>query len=92
MIIDILIGAVAIWLGLFLVDYTRMTEINVHWWQWALTVGGIIFAIITFEAILGLLEEGLPQGALVIGSLMGIIVVVWGVLLRRFVFKASSIN
>lgn len=86
MIIHLLIGALAM-AGLFmLVDYTHKKEMNINWWQWFLTVLGIMYAVFVLEMIVGFLGEGAPRAALVMGLVTGIVAIIWGVLLRRFVF------
>jgi len=46
----------------------------------------LFYAVFVLEVIVGFLGEGAPQAALVMGLLTGIIAIVWGVLLKRFVF------
>ena len=89
MIIHLIIGALAM-AGIFLlVDYARKNEMKLNWWQWLLTVLGILYTVFVLELIVGFLGEGVPQAALVMGLMTGILAVVWGVLLRRFVFKKA---
>jgi hypothetical protein len=89
MIIHLLIGALAMTVFFLLVDYVRKREIKLAWWHWTLTVLGIIYTVFVLELIVGFLGEGAPQAALVMGLITGIIAIVWGVLLRRFVFKKA---
>ena len=86
MIIHILIGALAMATLLLLVGYARKNELTLKWWHWLLTGLGIIYAIFVLELIVGFLGEGAPQAALVMGGMTGIVGVIWGVLLKRFVF------
>ena len=72
-----------------LMDYSRKKEMNINWWQWSLTVLGILYAVFVLEMIVGFLGESAPQAALVMGLVTGIVAVVWGVLLRRFIFKKA---
>jgi hypothetical protein len=51
---------------------------------------GILYAVFVVEIIVGYLEEGAPQAALVMGLATGLFAVVWGVLLGRFVFLKAS--
>ena len=89
MIIHLLIGALAM-AGLFmLVDYVRKNEMKLTWWHWSLTVLGILYAVLVLEMIVGFLGEGAPQAALVMGLVTGIVAIIWGVLLRRFIFKKA---
>lgn len=89
MIVHILIGALAMAGLLLLVDYTRKNKLTLKWWHWLLTVLGIIFAVFDLEMIVGFLAEGAPQAALVMGGGTSIFVIVWGVLLGRFVFAKA---
>lgn len=45
-----------------------------------------LYAIFVLEVIVTFLSEGALQATLVMGIITGIIAVIWGVLLRRFVF------
>lgn len=89
MIIHLFIGALAMAGMLFLFDYTRKKDLHVKWWQWLLTVLGMIYAVFVLELIAGFLGEGAPQAALVMGLITGIIAIIWGVLLGRFVFARA---
>ena len=89
MIVHLLIGALAMTGFFLLVDYVRKREINLTWWHWTLTVLGILYTVFVLELIVGFLGEGAPQAALVMGLITGIVAIVWGVLLRRFVFKKA---
>ena len=91
MIVHILIGALAMAGLLLLVDYTRKNDMSLNWWHWLLTVLGIIFAVLDLEMIVGFLAEGAPQTALVMGGGTSIFVVIWGVLLFRFVFNKQAV-
>jgi len=77
------VATVGLWL---LATYARRKELQLKWWQWALTVMGIAYAVFVIEVIIGFLAEGEPRAALVMGILTGIFAVIWGVLLSRFVF------
>ena len=86
MIVHLLIGALAATGLLLLVDYARKNDLTLKWWHWLLTVLGILYAVFVLELIVGFFSEGVPQAALVMGGMTGIVGVVWGVLLKRFVF------
>ena len=90
MIAHLLIGALAGATLLLLVDYARKNDLTLKWWHWLLTVLGILYAVFVLELIVGFFSEGAPQAALVMGGMTGIVGVVWGVLLRRFVFAKQS--
>ena len=89
MIVHLLIGALATAVLLFLVDYSRKNGMKLTWWQWLLTVLGVLYTVFVLELIVGFLGEGAPRAALVMGLVTSIIAVVWGVLLRRFVFAKA---
>ena len=87
MIIHLMIGALAM-AGLFiLIDYSRKKDIQLAWWHWLLTALGIIYSVFVLELIIGFIGEGAGQAALVMGIITGLVAVVWGVLMARFVFK-----
>jgi hypothetical protein len=44
------------------------------------------------EVIVSFLREGTPKGAVVTGTLLGFLAVVWFALLARFVFKSKAGN
>ena len=86
MIVHLIIGAMAMAGLLLLIEYARKKELGLKLWHWLLTVLGILYTVFVLELIAGFLGEGAPQAALVMGLLTGIFAVIWGVLLRRFVF------
>ena len=90
MLIQLLIGAVAMAVVWLLFSYARKRNLTLTWWQWAATVLGVIYAVFVLEVIVGFLQEGEPRAALVMGLITGIFAVVWGVLLGRFVFFKAS--
>ncbi len=75
-----------------LLNYTRRQGLHLAWWGWLLTVLGFLYAVFVLEVIADFWAEGSPQAALVMGITMGIIAVIWGVLLVRFVFSHSTKN
>lgn len=89
MLIHLILGALAT-AGLFLLmEYVRKNGMRLTWWHWLLTVLGIMYTSFVLELILGFLVEGAPQAALVMGLLTGIVAIIWGVLLGRFIFKKA---
>lgn len=81
---NFLIGAAAAAAVLILVDYLRKQEAVLAWWEWLLTVLGVIYAAFVLEVIVEFLQEGTTQGALVMGVILGLAAVVWGVLAARY--------
>ena len=88
--IHLLIGALAMAAMLLLVEFARRRCMVVRWWQWALTALGILYGVFVIELVVGFLAEGAGRAALVLGLITGIVAVIWGVLLRRFVFAGST--
>jgi hypothetical protein len=88
--IHLIIGALAMAAMLLLVDVARRRRMAVRWWQWALTALGILYGVFVIELVAGFLAEGAGRAALVMGLITGIVAVIWGVLLRRFVFASSA--
>ena len=68
--------------------YSRQNGVRPTWWQWGLTVLGILYAAFTLAVIFGFLAEDTPQAA-VMGTVQGFPCHLW-VLLWRFVFKRTS--
>ena len=90
MLFHIIVGAVAMAGFLFLLNYVQKSGLVIKWWQWLLTVLGIGYAILVLETIFGFAAEGAGQAALVMGLITGIVAVVWGILLGRFVFAKKA--
>ena len=73
-----------------LATYVRGNGLHINWWRWALTVLGLAYAVFVVEVIVAFLAEGESRAALVMGVLLGIVAVAWGVLLGRFVFNRAA--
>ncbi len=84
------VGIVAAVTFMMLLNYVKKSARTITWWQWALTALGIIYAIFVLEVIYGFAAEGEPQAAVVMGLITGVIAVIWGVLLGRFVFAKKT--
>ncbi len=87
---ELIIGAVAALAATGLVRYARSHSLEIAGWQWLLTALGFLYAMFILEVIVAFLREGTPKGAVVMGTLLGFIAVVWGVLLARFVFRGPA--
>ena len=88
MIIHIMIG-ILIATGFWLVYINaQKNELRFSWWQWALTIIGLVYAAFVLEVIAGFLSEGVPRGALVNGMLTGIPGLIYITLVYRFVLKS----
>jgi hypothetical protein len=85
--VHLLIGASATTAFIHIINYTQRRNLKVAWWKWILTILNLLYAVFILEVIAGFLEEGAVRGALVMGVIMGIVAVIWGVLLWRFVFS-----
>jgi hypothetical protein len=86
---NLIIGAVVMAGFLLLVNYVRARRLRLAWWHWALIIAGFLYAVFVLEVIVGFLEEGSAQAAVVMGSILGFVAVVWGVLLGRFVIARA---
>lgn len=82
----LLIGAVIVTFFFLLLRHIQKHKMKLMWWQWILTVFGLLYTTFVLELINSFLSEGAPRAALVMGIFTGFIAVVWGVLLSRFVF------
>lgn len=90
MLFHLIVGIVATAAFVLLLNYVQNSRKAIEWWQWLLTVLGFGYAIFVLEVIYGFVEEGEPQAALVMGLVTGVIAVIWGVLLGRFVFAKKT--
>jgi len=88
--LNLILGGLAVAGFFLLLNYTKTKELSITWWQWLVTALGILFALFTVEVINGFIGEGAGQAALVMGLILGIITIIWGVLLGRFVFKKQA--
>lgn len=87
---ELLIGALAASGFIKLVHSVRGRGLFVPGWGWALTLAAFLYGVFVLEVVAAFLREGLLQGAAVMGTLLGFGLVVWGVLLARFVFRTSA--
>lgn len=86
MVVDILIGAIAMWAIMFLIDYAKRENFKLEWWHWVLTVLNVIYFVFVVEVFYGFLHEGAGQAAIIMGILVAFFGIIWAVLLARFVF------
>jgi ABC-type uncharacterized transport system permease subunit len=86
----IIIGALLTAVFIFLIHRARKKRMRITWWQWILTILGLLYAGFVLEVIVSFLEEGAARAALVMGLALGFIAIVWAVLLGRFVFVRKS--
>lgn len=90
MLFHILVGIAAAVGFVLLLNHVQKAGLAIQWWQWLLTVLGFAYAIFVLEVIFGFLDEGAGQAALVMGLITGIVAVIWGILLGRFVFVKKA--
>ena len=81
-----LIGALSTATFLLVMGYSRKHGLHIKWWHWILTILCFAYFIFVLEVIVSFLDEGAARAALVMGIFLGLIAVIWGVLLSRFVF------
>jgi ABC-type uncharacterized transport system permease subunit len=82
----LIIGSILTALFIYLILHARKKHLRISWWQWMLTILGLLYAGFVLEVIVSFLEEGAERAALVMGLILGFIAIVWAVLLGRFVF------
>ena len=87
---ELIIGATAAGGFLLLSRYVRGHAISVGWWGWLLTLLAFFYGVFVLLVVVEFLREGTPKGAVVMGTLMGFLAVVWAVLLGRFVFRKTG--
>jgi len=89
---ELIIGGVAATGFILLTRFSQTRALKVAWWQWGLTLLGFLYCVLVLEVVVSFLREGTPKGAAVMGTLMGFVAVVWGVLLGRLVFRKRGIG
>jgi len=89
---ELIIGGVAAAGFILLVQSARARALTVTWWQWGLTLLGFLYGVFVLEVVVSFLAEGTPKGAAVMGTILGFVAVVWGVLLSRFVFRSRRVD
>jgi len=87
---ELFIGAGAGVGFVLLLRLARDRAITVAWWQWVLTLLGLLYGVFVLEVVVSFLREGTPQGAAVMGTLLGFFGVVWAVVLGRTVFSRAT--
>lgn len=75
---------------LFLVDHVKRHELRLRWWHWVATALGLAYSLAVVDIFRSFVAEGALRGAIVVGMLTGLVAVVWGVLLWRFVFGSYT--
>ena len=88
--VNIIIGAFLMTGFLLLIGYVRRHKLHINWWKWIITILGFFYVLFTLEMIVSFLSEGAVKAALVMGTILGLIAVIWGVLLGRFVFARKT--
>ena len=88
--VELRVGAAAVAGFWLVVGFARRRKLPIAWWQWFLTVLGFIYGVFVLEVIVAFLKEGRPEGALVIGFILGFFALLWAVLLGRFVFARAA--
>lgn len=91
MLFHLIVGIVATATFVLLMGYVQKSDMALQWWQWLLTILGYAYAVFVLEVIYGFVAEGEPKAALVMGLVTGIVAIVWGVLLGRFVFAKKAV-
>lgn len=81
---NFLIGAAAMAGILLLVNLIKKQEQDFHWWEWLVLILGVLYTALVLGVVVSFLEEGTYQGALVMGLIMGLVAVAWGVLSARY--------
>jgi uncharacterized membrane protein HdeD (DUF308 family) len=75
---------------LMVIHFARKRKLKISWWQWMLTLLGFLYVVFVLAVIVAFISEGTPKGALVMGLILGILAVIWGILLARFVFLRAA--
>jgi len=86
----LIIGALLTAIFISLILHARKKHLRITWWQWLVTILGLLYTGFVLEVIVSFLEEGAERAALVIGLILGFIAIIWAVFLGRFVFARKS--
>jgi len=89
---ELILGALAMLAFVLLVNHARKNTLGVKFWQWIITALGIVYVVFVLEVILTFMAEGQPQAAVVTGSLMAVLAVVWCVVVARLFFGKNQSN
>ena len=87
---NLVIGSIATAGFLFLLSYVRNNRLKLAWWGWLAIIMGFIYGVFVLEVIASFVDEGSVRAAVVMGSVLGFVAVVWGVLLGRFVIARAG--
>jgi len=86
MLVQIIIGAVAMLGFMLLLNWFNRNKITLNWWQWLLTILGVFYGVFVLEVIVIFMVERVPQGAAFMGGITAVIGAIYAVLLQRYVF------
>ena len=86
----LIIGALLTAVFISLILCARKKNLRITWWQWILTILGLLYTGFVLEVIVSFLEEGAERAALVMGLILGFFAIVWAVLLGRFIFSRKT--
>jgi hypothetical protein len=87
---NLLIGSIATAGFLFLLSYVRSKRLKLAWWGWLVIILGFLYGVFVLEVIAAFVEEGSARAAVVMGSVLGFVAVLWGVFLGRFVIGRAK--
>lgn len=84
---ELIIGAVAATSLVLMSRLARIRGITLAPWQWIFSILVVLYWVFILETVISFLREGTPKGAVVMGTILGFVGVVWAVLLSRFVYS-----
>ena len=90
MLVHIFLGVLATLAFVWILNFVRKTGKAMAWWEWGLTILGLIYSAFVLELIYAFLVEGAVQAAALNGGITALIAVIWVVLMNRFVFSARG--
>lgn len=89
-LIHILFGIICACILFLIIHYSKRRNITVKTWHWIVIVLEIFYILFVLELIAGFIEEGSPKGAVVMGSIFGLIAIIGAVLIWRFILKIKG--
>ena len=89
---ELLIGACAVGGLVLLIRFAESRKLNISKKQWGITILGLLYSVFVLLVVVEFIREGTPKGAVVMGTILGFVAVVWAVLLGRFVFSRAPLT
>ena len=84
--VHLLLGILSGIIFMAFLNYVRGKGLRLDFLFWFLTLSFFFYFLFVAEVIIAFLQEGAGRAALVMGTLLGTLLIIWAVLLGRFFF------